>query len=169
MEMPNNELMKNKIQLANSAIEIFVALSKSIDGESTRFIGLFKHDKKKAYNQLLIDLQTFLETVTKNVCPENIEQCEILEDYIYKMIVDEIEIQKRKDIDIFCSLNKMLKMIYEKYIDGINHNNKQEFVNLYKSSNFFANIVGVNKEINDDFEYFCNTLITGNEFKREIV
>lgn len=160
--------MKNRIQLANSAIEIFVSMAKAIDGESTRFIGVFKQDKKKVYNQLLKDLQKFLNTIDKNVVPENIEQCELLEDYMYKMILDEIEVQKRKEIDIFCSLNKMLKMIYEKYIDGAKHNNKQEFINLYKSANFFANIVGVNKEINDDFEYFCNVLITGNEFKREI-
>lgn len=160
--------MKNRIQLANSALEFFVVLAKVIDGESTRFIEVLKHDKNKAYNDLLIQLQKFLNTIDKNVVPENIEQCELLEDYMYKMILDEIKIQKRKEIDIFCSLNKMLKMIYEKYIDGAKHNNKQEFVNLYKSANFFANIVGVNKEINDDFEYFCNILITGNEFKREI-
>jgi len=122
-----------KIKQANSAIEIFVVLAKVIDGESTRFIGLFKQNKKKAYNDLLIELKKFLNTIDKNVSPENIEQCEILEDYVYKMIVDEIYLQKRNEIDIFCSLNKMLKMIYEKYVNGIKHNNKENlliYINL---------------------------------------
>jgi hypothetical protein len=61
---------------------------------------------------------------------------------------------KRKDIDIFCTINKMLKFIYERYLDNQKHDEKQHFVNLYKSSNFFGNLIGYNEVINNDFEYF---------------
>jgi hypothetical protein len=157
-----------EFEKANNAMNMFVSMAKCIDGESTRFIGVFKHEKNRAYKDLLTNLESFLRTVESNIDTENIKSCEILQDYLHKTITDEIEIQKRSDIDVFCVINKMLKIIYEKYLNGFKHDCKQNFINLYKSANFFANLIGYKEAIKNDFEYFCVTLIEGNEYTKTI-
>ena len=46
---------------ADITIRLFVAIAKTLDEEYTRFIGMFKHEKKKAFNQLVNDLSFPIE------------------------------------------------------------------------------------------------------------
>lgn len=158
----NKETITNQ---ADITIRLFVAIAKTLDEEYTRFIGTFKHEKKQAFNQLVNDLSAFQSSVKVNMTPENIANCELLQDYLHNLIADLITSENVKDIHIFNGFCKVLKTTYYKYVnDYFKHNDKVRFISLINSADLFSKLTEQKESINLDIENFCTTLIEGKEF-----
>ena len=152
---------------ADITVRLFVAIAKTLDEEYTRFIGTFKHEKKKAFNNLITDIAAFQSTVKVNMTSENIANCEVLQDYLHNLIADLITKDTVKDIHIFNALCKSLKTIYYKYVnDYFKHSDKDKFIQLINSADLFTKLTEQNESVNSDFEHFCITLIEQKEFNR---
>lgn len=156
-----------KTQRADISTRMFVAISKCLDDESTRFIGTFKHEQKRNYTLLLDAIKMFNNTVKTNMQPYNINECERIQDYLHNLIYDLIK-EGKKDIHIFASLCKTLKVIYYTYIQGDwKHKDKDKFISLLLLADAFSKTVENNDTINNDFNYFCTTLIEGETYGRK--
>ena len=158
-----------KIQQLENCTRMFVAIVKTLDDESTRFIGTFKHEKKKVYTNLLNDIKVFNGTVKANMKEDNIIECEKIQDYLHSLVYDLINKEGKKDIDLFCAMCKSLRTIYYKYIHGtFKHTDKDKFMSVINTANLFANLNESNNLVNEEFEYFCVTLIEGRSYERAI-
>lgn len=150
---------------ADITVRLFVAIAKTLDEEYTRFIGEFKHDKKKAFNNLITDISAFQSSVKQNMTEENIANCEVLQDYLHNLIADVIKSDSVKDIHIFNALCKSLKTIYFKYVSVyFKHSDKDRFISLINSADLFSKVTEQNEAVNKDFEHFCITLIEQKEY-----
>lgn len=154
-------------KLANT-IKMFVAITKTLDDESTRFTGIFKHEQKKAFTNLLNSITLFNSTVKANMYVTDIDECEKIQDYIHGLIYDMIN-DGAKDLNIFIGFCRVLKTMYLKYVySDYKHKDRLMFVQLYNNANYFTNTFSNDLQINTDIENFCLTLITGETFTRII-
>lgn len=151
------------------AVTMFVAISKTLDDESTRFTGTFKHNQKKAFTILADAITHFNLSIKENMYSENIDECEQIQNYIHDLVYDMIN-DGAKDLSIFVSLCKVLKIIYMKYVyTDYKHNDRERFITLYTTADYFARLCENDAQINTDIENFCMTLINGETFKRTII
>ena len=150
---------------AEYTVKTFVAISKCLDDESTRFIGTFKREQKLMFNILLETIKHFNNTVKANMPIENIEDCEKMQDYLHNFIYTLMKEENKKDIHIFAALCKCLKIIYYKYIQTtFNHKDKDRFISLLLLAEGFSKSIESNEAVNEYFKNFCITLIEGKEF-----
>lgn len=141
---------------------MFASIVSALDSESTRFIGKYKHDKKKQFNRLCEVFNSFIKTIDNNVDPENIDTLNSLHDYLNDLNFSLIDTYGEEAV--FNSLCKVLKYIYTKYIySDYKHKHKEEFINVYTIAyNYASQYENVILDYNT--QNFCTTLIEGGEF-----
>lgn len=163
----------NKEKIVNEAditIRMFVSICKTLDDESVRYIGLFKHEQKKAFKNLLESINSFSYTIKANMQPDNIKECERIQDYLHDLVYSVIQ-EGVKDITVFCALCKALKTIYNKYIGTYfksKFNDGDKFISVILAAEYFYKLHETDINIDNDMELFCTTLIEGKEYVRQL-
>lgn len=69
------------IEQTQRALLMFVALAKVQNQAYTQFIGMFKHEEKQRFNDLIRASESFAKTVRANMDDKSIEATNQLEDY----------------------------------------------------------------------------------------
>jgi len=159
----------DKIQKIENCVRMFVAIVKTLDDESTRFIGCFNGDRKYVFKNLLHNINSFKLTIKDNMDPENINECEKIQDYLHDLVYGLIE-EGKNDLHIFCAMFKALKTIYYKYIyNNFKHKDNGRFLVVINNASLFCLINDNSGIVNLDFENFCLTLIEGQTFERTVI
>lgn len=119
--MTTNQLQ----QQTHRALILFIALSKVQNESYTHFLGMFKHDDKQAFNDLIKASNRFCKGVKKNLPPESIKATDDLEayfqDYCFTLIKEqEFNFDKHSQVkaylneintDNYFAINETLKII----------------------------------------------------------
>jgi hypothetical protein len=158
-------LCEDILDKGNNCIKLFVSIVKALDEEQTRFIGLFKHSQKKEFNILTSAVTEF--NIRNSHHRANVE-CEELQEYLHELISDWIS-EGKKDIVIFAALCRTLKVIYMEYFyKQFKQKDRSDFMSMLLIADGFSKSIENDKEVNEQFQTFCTTLIEGNEYKRMI-
>lgn len=120
------ELQEDLEQTTHRALLIFCALSKVQNESYTRFLGMFKHEDKHKFNELIKSSNMFCKTMEVNFPDKSIDAVNKLEEYFQDFIFSLI---KRGDFTLDSTtilrakLNEMLEapevLEYDTY--SLNH------------------------------------------------
>lgn len=117
---------EEKEQIIHRALLMFIAMAKVQDESYTRFLGMFKHTEKQAFNNLITASNLFCKTIQANLPQESIDAADKLEEYFQDFIFTLIqsgEFTRDDNHTVKTKLNKMLedpeRLEYDIY--SINH------------------------------------------------
>lgn len=120
--MTNEDLQ----QQTHRALLMFIAIAKVQDNAYTRFLGMFKHNEKRKFNEFIIASNSFCKTVEANLPTESVEAADKLEEYFQDFIftlIQKGDFTRDDNHSLKQRLNKMLedpeRLEYDIY--SINH------------------------------------------------
>ena len=116
----------DQAEITHRALLIFIALSKTQNESYTRFLGMFRHGEKQAFNNLINASNLFCSKISDNLPAESVEAADKLEgyfqDFLYTLIQNG-EFTRDDNYNVKKKLNDMLLQpeIMEYDIYSINH------------------------------------------------
>ena len=93
--------MKHNLEdQTKAALMIFCAHALTMNDEYTRFLGMFKHQEKQKFNDLINACKSFVSTIKERMPKDDVENIkqlqELMHDFYYSLIKgEEVEIIKK--------------------------------------------------------------------------
>lgn len=149
-------------QKAN-ALTMLIAMNNILSDELTRFIGLFKHEKKSCYNRLVELTAIFQESKEYSIEANNFEEVSRIKEYWHDLISDMIK-YGYTDLEIVSALCFTVNATYYQFLIKDGFKGKALIEMIANQSNLFYKLNPTNEKLTSFFKDFSFTLINEQEF-----